>query len=104
MLRIAFVYDFEYLFVSLFDISNFFKHFFKLFHIRLLVYIWSFYTLSLSIPVIPAIHGFLGLNQMGADFSMVINDYALLWVQTFVYLGLAAIIFLKKRKLSYNVQ
>ena len=60
------------------------------------------HTLSLFVPVIPGIHGFLGLNQMGASFSMVTSDYVLLWIQTFVYLTLAAVIFVKKRNLAYN--
>jgi len=56
------------------------------------------HTLSLFIPVIPAIHGFLGLNQMAADFDMVLSDYTLLWIQTIVYLILAYIIFTIKRQ------
>ena len=59
-------------------------------------------NLSLLVPVIPAIHGFLGLNQMGADFTMVSSDYALLWIQTVIYLALATIFFVKKRNFAYN--
>jgi ABC-2 type transport system permease protein len=60
------------------------------------------YDLGLCIPVIPAIHGFLGLNQMGADFYMVIDDYTLLWVQSIIYIILAALIFSYKRMRSYR--
>jgi len=53
--------------------------------------------LSLLIPSTPAIHGFLSLNQMGADFNMIINSYAILLVQSIVYLTLAVVIFKIKR-------
>ena len=56
------------------------------------------YLLSLLFPSTPAIHGFLSLNQMAADFNMVIGDYALLWVQGIVYSGLALGIFTRKRR------
>ena len=55
------------------------------------------HLLSLSVPVTPAIHGFLGLNQMGADFSMIVHDYTLLWVQSISYVILAYLIFAYKR-------
>ncbi len=57
----------------------------------------AIYYLSQLVPSTPAIHGFLSLNQMGASFSMIVNSYALLWLQSIVYLVLASIIFLKKR-------
>jgi len=60
------------------------------------------HLLSLSVPVIPAIHGFLGLNQLGTDFSMIIQDYILLWGQGLVYLILATLIFNYKRKQAYR--
>ena len=56
------------------------------------------HILGLFIPVIPAIHGFLGLNQMGADFSMVLTDYAILWGEAVGYSILALIVFSKKQK------
>ncbi len=58
----------------------------------------SIYALAMLVPSIPAIHGFLSLNQMGADFSMVVDSYAILWMQCVVYLSLAVIIFSWKRK------
>ncbi len=41
--------------------------------------------LSNLIPSTPAINGFLKLNQMGADFEMVLPQYQLLWIQAVVY-------------------
>jgi len=60
------------------------------------------HTLSLGIPVIPAIHGFLGLNQMGADFSMILHDYRLLWLQSIIYFILGTLIFNYKRIRYYR--
>ena len=60
------------------------------------------HTLSLFIPATPAIHGFLGLNQMGASFDMIIDSYSILWIQTLLYLILAYFIFSWKRKKSYR--
>jgi ABC-2 type transport system permease protein len=60
------------------------------------------HTLSLGIPVIPAIHGFLGLNQMGADFSMILHDYKLLWLQGIIYFILGTLIFNYKRTRYYR--
>ena len=62
------------------------------------------HILSLFIPAIPGIHGFLGLNQLGASFDIIIDSYAILWIQTVVYLSLSYIIFLKKRNLTYNTK
>lgn len=36
-------------------------------------------------PSTPAIQGFLSLNQMGADFSQIINQWGLLWLQTVLW-------------------
>ena len=41
--------------------------------------------LSYLIPATPAIFGFLELNQMGAQFDMVINNFAVLVLQMVVY-------------------
>jgi len=60
------------------------------------------YLLSLLAPCTAAIHGFLGINQMGADFSMIINDYMILWIQTIVYLTLAGFIFKRRRENAYK--
>ena len=58
----------------------------------------SIYALAMLVPSTPAIHGFLSVNQMGADFSMVIDSYVILWMQCVVYLSFAVIIFSWKRK------
>ncbi len=58
--------------------------------------------LSLLVPSTAAIDGLVGLNQLGADFDMVIDSYMILWVQSVVYFGLAYIIFSKKRNFLYN--
>jgi len=57
----------------------------------------TIHYLSLLIPSTPAIHGFLSLNQMGASFPMVIDSYAILWIQSIVYLVLAVVIFKIRR-------
>ncbi len=54
--------------------------------------------LSLCVPSTPAIHGFLQLNQMGASFDMVIEQYGVLWGQSVVYTSLAYYIFNRRRK------
>jgi ABC-2 type transport system permease protein len=58
----------------------------------------SIYALAMLVPSTPAIHGFLSVNQMGADFSMVVDSYTILWMQCVVYLSFAVIIFSWKRK------
>jgi len=60
--------------------------------------------LSLLVPATSGIQGFLALNQMGAGFESVIPSYMILWLQTFVYLTLACVVFLRRRKRSYNLQ
>ena len=49
---------------------------------------WLIWLSSIS-PSTPAIQGFLRLNQMGADFSQVMDQFGLLWIQTVVYSALA---------------
>lgn len=58
--------------------------------------------LSLLIPATPGIHGFLALNQMGADFESVMTSYTLLWLQTLVYLILAYALFSRRREACYR--
>ena len=55
-------------------------------------------VISQLAPSTPAIDGFLKLNQMGADFSMVITQYGTLWVQVVVYAILGYYFINKKRK------
>lgn len=45
--------------------------------------------LSLFFPNTPATQGFLKLNQMGAEFSGVLVQYGLLWLQAILYLVLS---------------
>lgn len=51
---------------------------------------------SYFFPSTPAIQGFLGLNQMGASFSMVLPQYLSLWIQALVYAVLSYFILRKK--------
>ncbi len=60
--------------------------------------------LSLLVPATSGIQGFLALNQMGTSFESVIPSYMILCLQTFVYLTLACVVFLRRRKRSYNLQ
>ena len=53
--------------------------------------------LSQLFPSTPAIDGFLKLNQMGASFDFIRNQYALLWIQTLFYISLSWIIIDKSR-------
>lgn len=57
--------------------------------------------LSQVSPSTPGIQGFLRLNQMGADFSQVIGQFGLLWLQTVVY-GLLAYLLLKRQRKLYG--
>ena len=50
------------------------------------------------VPSTPAINGFLRLNQMGADFSMLIPEYSLLWIQAVVYMFLGYYTINKREK------
>ncbi len=54
--------------------------------------------LSMLFPAIPAIEGFLRLNQMGASFDMVIELYEVLWIQVVVYATLSYLVLNQKRK------
>ena len=45
--------------------------------------------LSQLIPAIPAIQGFLKLNQMGAEFYQIRSLLLQLWLQVLVYGGLS---------------
>jgi len=57
---------------------------------------WLIWISNLS-PSTPAIQGFLRLNQMGASFEQVITQFALLWIQTFVY-GTFAYLLLRSQR------
>jgi len=54
--------------------------------------------LSNLVPSTPAINGFLKLNQMGAEFSMVLPQYTTLWIQAVIYMFLGYYFINKKRK------
>jgi ABC-2 type transport system permease protein len=49
-------------------------------------------------PSTPAIQGFLKLNQMGVDFSAVMPQYSLLWLQALIYAILGYYYINKNRK------
>ncbi|WP_321779590.1 ABC transporter permease [Sulfurimonas sp.] len=53
--------------------------------------------LSMLFPSTVAIEGFLKLNQMGASFDMVIELYAILWLQVIIYGTLAYLVINQKR-------
>jgi ABC-2 type transport system permease protein len=53
------------------------------------------------VPSTPAINGFLKLNQMGAELSMVLPQYIILWIQAVIYMFLGYYFINKKRK-SYG--
>ncbi len=57
-------------------------------------------NLSMLFPSTPAIEGFLKLNQMGADFDMIMNYYEALWIQAVVYMILAYFGIYRKRNLA----
>ncbi len=57
--------------------------------------------MSLLFPNTPATQGFLKLNQMGADFSGVLVQYSLLWLQAVLYL-LLSIYVLRGEKLKQS--
>ena len=59
-------------------------------------------ALSMLVPSTPAIQGFLGLNQMGAEFSAIISHYTLLWIQGVIYLSLALLIGAKRREYTIS--
>ena len=56
----------------------------------------TIHYLSLLIPSTPAIEGFLQLNQMGASFDMLSDNYLILWLQTDGYLLLSYIVMRKR--------
>ena len=61
---------------------------------------WLIWLSSLS-PSTPGIQGFLRLNQMGASFEQVIEQFGLLWIQTVVY-GVLAYTLLKQQREKYQ--
>jgi len=54
---------------------------------------------SLFFPSTPAMQGFLKLNQMGAEFSGVLVQYGILWLQVVLYLMLSIYVL---RRNEYN--
>jgi ABC-2 type transport system permease protein len=52
------------------------------------------------VPSTPAIQGFLKLNQMGAEFEMVIYQFGILYLQALVYGVLAFTIIKYKREIK----
>ena len=71
-------------------------------------FVWPLEVLPDSLRVIanlfpstPAIQGFLKLNQMGADFSLVREQYMILLVQILVY-GLLGYYFINKKRKQFE--
>jgi len=64
---------------------------------------WLIWLSNLS-PSTPGIQGFLRLNQMGADFSQVIGQFGLLWLQTVVYGLLAYLLLQRRRKVNVDAK
>ena len=60
--------------------------------------------ISSIFPVIPAIDGFLRLNQMGASFTEIIDVYMYLWVQAIIYLTLSYFVIKYRRGSLYNLK
>ena len=54
---------------------------------------------SLFFPSTPAMQGFLKLNQMGAEFSSILVQYGILWLQVILYLLLSIYVL---RRNEYN--
>ncbi len=63
---------------------------------------WLIWLSSIS-PSTPAIQGFLRLNQMGASFDQVIDQFGLLWVQTVLYTSLAYLLLRRQRECVKDV-
>jgi ABC-2 type transport system permease protein len=59
--------------------------------------------LSMLVPSTPAIDGFLKLNQMGANFSLIMDDFTILLVQIVIYTFLGYYFINKKRKNSVKI-
>ena len=54
--------------------------------------------MSLISPSTPAMQGFLRLNQMGAEFSAILPQFTILWLQTLIYAILGYYYINKNRK------
>lgn len=50
------------------------------------------------VPATPAIHAFLRLNQMGAEFNQVVHLWGQLWLQVLIYGGIAMALTLKMKR------
>ena len=60
----------------------------------------GFFKIIQFIPAIPAINGFLRLNQMGADFMSILEYWQQLWLCTAIYGMLCWIMLWRKRTIS----
>jgi len=56
--------------------------------------------LSMLSPSTSAIDGFLKLNQMGAEFDVVIQNYTILWIEVVVY-AILGYYFINKKRSQY---
>ena len=61
---------------------------------------WLIWLSHIS-PSTPGIQGFLRLNQMGADFSQIMDQFGLLWIQTLVYSTSTYLLLKWKRKKTH---
>ena len=60
----------------------------------------GFFKIIQFIPAIPAMNGFLRLNQMGADFMSILEYWQQLWLCTAIYGMLCWIMLWRKRTIS----
>ena len=55
-------------------------------------------NMSMLVPSTPAMQGFLRLNQMGAEFSVILPQFTTLWLQALIYAILGYYFINKNRK------
>ena len=60
--------------------------------------------LSNLFPCTPAIQSFLAVNQMGAEFSQIIPQWQLLWLQVFIWGALAYIAYRRAQRIPVRFQ
>jgi ABC-2 type transport system permease protein len=74
-------------------------------------FIWPVESLPLPIiwlsnlfPCTPAIQSFLAVNQMGAEFSQIMPQWQLLWLQVFVWGALAFVSYRRAQRIPIRFQ
>lgn len=58
--------------------------------------------LSNLFPCTPAIQSFLAVNQMGAEFSQILTQWTLLWLQVFIWGGLAYFAYKRTQRIRFK--